>query len=446
MDLPEYIQDFQNLLGPERVITAGPALERWSLAEGYRPAAVLFPEEAGEVQSLIRIADKKQVPLFPAGSGSRLRESMLPFSQGVVVCLRRLQRIRDLDGENLTVEVEAGVTNQELNRLLETKGLLFPPDPDNLEVSTLGGHVATNAFGPKRLGYGTTRDYLLGLEFVTAQGDLLRFGGKNLKNVAGYDVARFMAGSRGALGIITAAIFKLRPLPEAESLVLLSFPGLNEALNCAGDLRGRGINPVALEFLDQRGSLALGGSGYTLFLALAGVKEAVAKQVEEVLQLSRARGLRRESVVTEKGAREAIWGQRRTQVSLLTGTSLKVALLVPPREELAAISEANPLIDNTSGSLLAHLGTGRIEVMWIDDPGGLEAGLPDGMKRLLDIAQAHGGLGWVENLTRPVDSKTWLQLRGAGMAGLTRRLKEALDPNGILVPTCRWVQGALGES
>jgi len=465
MTKPNYRRELEKIVGEEDVVTAGPTFAEYSYGGLFQPDALVFPADAGEVQTLVRLANEKGFPLIPVGAGSRLLTALLPFQQGVLVSLRRLQEFRELDAENLTVEVGAGVTNLQLNQALAAWRLFFPPDPENLALSTLGGQVATNAAGPKRLGYGTTRDYLLGLEFVTAQGELVRFGGKNLKNVAGYDVPRFLAGSRGALGIITSIIFKVKPLPETENLLVLSFDSLENALVFASSVREKVANLVALDYLDRAAAALIGREGETILLGLAGVKEAVAVETERSLDLARQWGATDHQVLSGPEEKDVLWERRRNLSRIWAERQgrpvFQAVLLVSPSEERLLLPKVARLLKATgsgsrqakeplssadadgSAAIVAQLGTGTVRVLWPDQKGG-GGSLPEWVPPLLALAEESGGLGWIADYPQLLATKVWAKRRGEGILTLARRLKESLDPKGILAPSSRWVVEASG--
>ena len=187
---------------------------------------------------------------MPRGAGSGFTGGTLPIQGGIVLVLTRMDRIIEIDTDNLIAEVEPGVVTAELQRQVEKLGLFYPPDPASKEFSTLGGNVAECAGGPRCVKYGVTKDYILGLEVVTPTGDIIRTGGRTLKNVVGYDLTKLFVGSEGTLGIVTRIIVKLLPKPAAKKTMLVQFSTIDGAAQSVSAIIGAKIIPTTLEFMD----------------------------------------------------------------------------------------------------------------------------------------------------------------------------------------------------
>ncbi|GAW93786.1 FAD-binding oxidoreductase [Calderihabitans maritimus] len=265
---------------PEQIIACGFRMES-------RPEVLVFPGSKEELQEIVWWAINEELPLVPLGSGSEIRRVLDSFQRGIGVSLQRLNRFVELEPDNLSVRVEAGAVNSELQEVLCRNNLFLPVFPDYPQ-STIGGEVAADTAGRKRYRYGSIGDYVLGLEFISPGGKLVKTGGKTVKNVSGYDFTKLLAGSWGTLGVITEVTLKLRPLPEVESLVLVSFDGFSNALEMAWELMGRRLTIVSLEILwpaSQWRLLDCPGE-IILLVVLEGSREAVTehrKQVQEVI-------------------------------------------------------------------------------------------------------------------------------------------------------------------
>lgn len=215
------------------------------------PDAVVQPANTEQVAAVLRICSRHGIPIVPRGSGSNLSAGTVPVQGGLVLNLTRMNRIIEIDPENLTATVEPGVITKQLHSAVEALGLFYPPDPSSMVISTLGGNISECSGGLRGLKYGTTRDYVLGLEVVLPSGEVLCTGGKNSKDVAGYDLTRLIVGSEGTLGIVTRATLKLIPLPEARRTAMALFTSLEAAARAVSRIIAARIIPATLEFMDQ---------------------------------------------------------------------------------------------------------------------------------------------------------------------------------------------------
>ncbi len=180
------------------------------------PDAVIIPGAVEEVSEILKLANEHGIPIVPRGSGTNLAGGCIPVEGGIVVNMTRFNQIHEIDARNLTATLGPGVTTADLHKAVEAEGLFYPPDPGSMRISTVGGNMAQCAGGMRGLKYGVTKDYIMGLQYVLPSGEILRCGGKNVKDVAGYDMTRLMVGSEGTLGIITEITVKLVPLPETK--------------------------------------------------------------------------------------------------------------------------------------------------------------------------------------------------------------------------------------
>ena len=213
------VQELQAIVGKANITTALADKITHSYdatQQQHLPDAVVYAETVEQVQGVVKLANNRKIPVLPRGAGSGFTGGSLPVKGGIVLVLTGMNRILEIDTENLIAVVEPGVVTAELQREVERLGLFYPPDPASKEFCTLGGNVAECAGGPRCVKYGVTKDYVLGLEVVTPTGDLIRTGGRTLKNVVGYDLTKLFVGSEGTLGIVTRIILKLLPKPAAQ--------------------------------------------------------------------------------------------------------------------------------------------------------------------------------------------------------------------------------------
>ncbi|MFC0557969.1 glycolate oxidase subunit GlcD [Halalkalibacter alkalisediminis] len=215
------------------------------------PDAIIKPGNRVEIQDIVRVCNEHKIPIVPRGSGTNLCAGTCPLEGGIVLLFTRMNAILEIDEENLSVTVQPGVITLDMIQAVEEKGLFYPPDPSSMKISTIGGNINENSGGLRGLKYGVTRDYVMGLEVVLPNGEVIRTGGKLAKDVAGYDFTRLMVGSEGTLGVVTEATLKLIPIPETKKTMLALFDSLEGAGKAVSSIIAHKIIPATLEFLDQ---------------------------------------------------------------------------------------------------------------------------------------------------------------------------------------------------
>jgi glycolate oxidase FAD binding subunit len=260
--------------------------------DGRTPGAVVFPGSADEMAQVVRLCADTGVPVIPWGGGTAMSLGPPPPDGALVVGTRRLARVLEHEPGDLTATVEAGITLDLLQATLGQRGQWWPLDPPQPARATVGGVLATNAAGPRRHGYGTARDVVLGIRVVGADGRLVRAGGKVVKNVAGYDLAKLYIGALGTLGVIVDVTLKLRPRPEAESAVAARFGDLDRAAAAATRLLASPLQPHAVELLGPGAAEAagLGPAGAALLVGFDGLLATVEWQGDEAARLLGALG------------------------------------------------------------------------------------------------------------------------------------------------------------
>ncbi|MBA5628613.1 FAD-binding oxidoreductase [Moheibacter lacus] len=248
------IQFFQNLIGKENVLLLD--LEKYSADATenleFYPDVVLKPNSVEEISKIVAFCNENLLPITPRGAGTGLAGGALPIKGGVVLSVENLNQIIQIDEKNFQVIVEAGVINYVLQEALSEKNLFFPPDPSSWQSSLIGGNISTNAGGPKAVKYGVTSNYVLNLEVVLPNGEIIWTGANTLKNSTGLNLTQLFVGSEGTLGIITKAVLKVIPKPEKDISILVPFYDLEEACEAVSAIFHAGVNPSALEFLEQR--------------------------------------------------------------------------------------------------------------------------------------------------------------------------------------------------
>ncbi|MBI1387584.1 MAG: FAD-binding protein [bacterium] len=248
-------QSLKKIFPPDRVATDPVDIATYSFDGtpnlNAAPAAIVYPETTEEISALMKWAYEKKVKVVPRGSGTGLSGGCVPIQSGVVLCTVRMNKILEIDEENLTVLCQPGVVTADLAKEVGKKGLFYPPDPGSMKISTIGGNVVENSGGLRCLKYGVTEDYVMGLEVVLPNGEIFWTGSKSKKDVAGYNLKKILVSSEGTLGVITKVLLRLIPPPAASKTMLAYFPDMVSAGNAVKGVIAGKIIPCALEFLDN---------------------------------------------------------------------------------------------------------------------------------------------------------------------------------------------------
>jgi glycolate oxidase len=285
-----------------------------------KPQIVATPLDTREVAAVVRVAGDEGIPIVPRGAASGLAGGAVPVFGGIVVNLTRMNRILDIDRVNMTVITQPGVVTADLQAAVDRQGLFYPPDPASLRQSTIGGNIATCAGGPRCLKYGVTRDYVLGLEAVLPNAEIVRTGAQTAKNASGYDLTHLFVGSEGTLGLVTEATLRLIPRPRARRTVMADFTDVSAAANSVTDVLNAGIVPCAMELMDNTTIRLVeeflhaglnAEAGALVLIEVDGEEEVVPRQAGEIADICRQRAT---SVRQASDQREAdtFWNARRS--------------------------------------------------------------------------------------------------------------------------------------
>jgi len=418
----------------------------------FAPDVVAKPRDVAGVQSVIRIAAQHNVPVVTRGGGTGLSGGALPVTGGIVLSTERLNRILEIDRDNFFVTVEPGVITQVLQEEVEQVGLFYPVDPASRGSCTIGGNVAENAGGPRALKYGTTKDYVYGLDVVLANGELVRYGGKRLKDVTGYNMTQLFVGSEGTLGVVVGIILKLMPLPTKRRTLLAPFGSLDDAARAVPAIMQRGVIPCALELMPQaclkaieakRGeAVPFSDSAACLLIEVDGHDEAMLEQEIETIgeALSDCNAL--DVNIAESAAQQAkLWAIRRAAGEAVKSISpYKEEDTVVPRSELPKLVRGVHDICDRHGIRMicyGHAGDGNLHVNLLRedmDSAEWERRTQLAIPEIFDLTVQLGGtisgehgIGYVQRGYLP---------QGLSLAAIAslRAVKQALDPQGILNP------------
>ncbi|HET9262795.1 MAG TPA: FAD-linked oxidase C-terminal domain-containing protein [Vicinamibacterales bacterium] len=452
---PKTLRQFQNALGADhvraddhsRIAYGTDALKRGASAD-----LVVFPANSSEVAAAVRICAEHRIPIVPRGAGSGYTGGSVPVHGGVVISLERMNRIVEIDEANLVAIVEPNVITGDLQDAVERVGLFYPPDPASLRQSAIGGNVAENAGGPRAFKYGTTKQYVLGLEAVLPTGEIIETGGRVVKNVVGYDLTHLLVGSEGTLAIITKIILRLVPKPPVQATLRASFVDVSAAVRAVSNIIAARVVPAALELVDgdsleavarylQVRALAPAGTGAMLLVEVDGVPSAVEEEAVRVEQACTAAGATEVLRAREEAERTELWRARRElSLSLRTITPLKINhdVVVPKGRipELFALVERIKRKYHLRIPLFGHAGDGNIHVNIMVDPndsGEIERAhqaervLFEGVVALDGSISGEHGIGFAK---APFLS---IELAAQEIA-LMKRVKQAFDPLGIMNP------------
>lgn len=414
------------------------------------PELVLFPRSTEEVAGLVKLASGCGVPIVTRGSGTGLSGGSLPVEGCIVLCLARMDRILEVDANNLTLLAEAGAVTIKIAEAAEKAGLFYPPDPGSMKISTIGGNVAENSGGLRGLKYGVTRDYVMGLEVVLPSGEVMFTGNKCVKDVAGYTLRDLFIGSEGTLGIITRILLKLVPKPAARKTMLAIFDRMEDAAATVSAIVADKIIPCTLEFLDNvtincvEDYTSVGlprDAAAILLMETDGHPAAVADEAAKMTQLSRQHGARSVQVAETEEQSVALATARRAAFSSLARVAPTTILedATVPRSELAnmirfiqGISVKYDLKIGTFG----HMGDGNLHPTFLTNERNTEEmhRVEKAMKEIFDHAVSLGGTITGEHGVGLAKREFLREALSELNIDVMRRIKKAFDPGGILNP------------
>ncbi len=442
----------ESLLPPDRIHTRG--LESWGGdATGLHalPDLVVEPISTEEVAAIVRVAATHRVPLVTRGAGTGIAGGAVPVGGGIVLSLARMNRIVEIDAAAMTATVEAGVRTGDLQAAVEAQGLFYPPDPASLAECTIGGNVACNAGGPRALKYGVTRQYVLGMTVVRADGTVLRLGGKLHKNASGYGLLHLFIGSEGTLGIVTEVTLRLVPRPLHRATLTALFPTLLAASEAVTAVLHSGSLPCTLELMDRMTLRAVQQylkiampehAGAMLIIEQDGNDvESIAEELERVRGVCESWGGFEIEIATTPEDRERLWRARRSVHYALANYApmTRVEDTVVPRSRIPAMVARVERIAAETGLEIAvcgHFGDGNLHPLIAFD-----AADPDQVARtaraeqlIVAAALELGGMVSGEHGVGLLKQPFLEQAVGPEALALMRTLKQTLDPHSILNP------------
>ena len=452
--LTAVIDALGEVVGPDAVLTSAEDLVPYSFdgtaALKARPTAVVFPRTTEQVSRCVRLAASSHTPIVTRGSGTGLSGGAVPTPGSLVLCLTQMDAILDVDARNLTLHAQPGAITQRIDEAAAAHGLFYPPDPGSMRISTIGGNVAENSGGLRGLKYGVTRDYVMGLEVVLADGQIARLGSACVKDVAGYSLKDLFIGSEGTLGIITEVLLKLVPRPAARRTMLALYDSIEDAAETVSAIVAARIIPCTLEFLDKvtagcveeyaRVGLPTDCEA-VLLMETDGHPAAVADEAARMETIAREHRARDVRAARDDAEALQLAAARRNAFSALARRRPTTILedVTVPRSELATmvsfIAATAARYDLEIGTF-GHMGDGNLHPTFLtDERDGEEMvrvhrALDAIVTRTLELGGTITGEHGVGLAKKP-----WLraQMGDAGYA-LMKQVKRALDPQGLLNP------------
>jgi glycolate oxidase len=448
------LAELEARLPPGRLVHGdADALEPWGRDESdlgcFPPEAVVRVESEDDVRAVFEVASHHRVPVVPVGARSGKSGGSLAIHGGIAISTERMNRILEVNGEDLVARVEPGVILATFQAEVERLGLFYPPDPNSLELCTLGGNVAENAGGPRALKYGVTREYVLGLRAVLPTGEVIRTGHRSIKGVAGYDLTALLVGSEGTLAVITEIMVKLLPRPRHVATALVAFADLAAAARAVSRVLAQGVIPRCLELMDDVSLAAIARTSPGRFPAHAGAlllvetdgndEEQVFGEIVRVAGLVAADAAGEVLVAQDEAQRREIWEVRRyLSVNLKAVHPLKLSEDVAvPRSRIPEMVDRAKAIGARLGLTVAtygHAGDGNLHCNVLFDTAAERPRVDEAVAAILHAAVELGGTITGEHGVG-LAKRDFLELeQGKELVDLQRRIKAVFDPLGILNP------------
>jgi glycolate oxidase len=445
--------EFRSIVGDDWFLDTPEDLATYSydgFLPEFEPDAVIVPGDRDEISKIMMIANREKINIIPRGAGTNICGSSVAREGGIIIAFHRLNKILEIDPESRCAVVQPGVVNADLQKEVAKYGLMYPPDPASMFVSTIGGNVALNAGGPRGVKYGVTRDYLLGLEVVLPSGDVIRTGGKTLKNVSGYDLTRLMCGSEGTLGILTEITLRLVPSAPAKATLQAIYSDLDDAATTVSAIIGSGIVPTTLELIDRTVLDVIsnyGGARFSkeaealLLIEVDGEEALVEEQGKRIEKFCKERGAVEVERASTPEEAETLWQARRTAfgaVASLRPNCIVEDATVPVKMLPAMIRKIVELADKYQLKIgvLAHAGDGNLHPLIMTDLRDKEEmeRVDRALVELYEAAMGMGGTLSGEHGIGIAKARFMAMEFTQTSIDLMRGIKRVFDPNNILNP------------
>jgi glycolate oxidase len=414
------------------------------------PDAVVIAPSRDDVAAVLRFASAHEVPVVPRGAGTGLSGGSVPARGGIALVLASMRAIKEVDSGSMLVVCEPGVITGDLQTTVEEAGFFYPPDPASLNYCTIGGNVAENAGGPRAVKYGVTKDYVMGLEVVRATGEVVHLGGRQVKNVTGYNLVQLFVGSEGTLGVITEVILRLLPRPAAKKTMLAIFDRLEDAADAVAAVMAGGITPTTLEIMDKvcincvEDYLQLGlprDADAFLIIEVDGMPQAVEAEAGVIATLCQEKGVRSFQAARDQKEADTLWKARRAvspAISQVRRAKIGEDISVPRSAIPAMVREIQKISEDVALpiAIFGHAGDGNLHPNILADrrdPVEMErveraiAAIFEASVKLGGTLSGEHGIG--------LSKQPFLRLAlSPETITLMQDVKRAMDPKGILNP------------
>ncbi|MBW8351117.1 glycolate oxidase subunit GlcD [Bacillus sp. IITD106] len=443
-----------DIVGKENVITslAGRLVYSYDATPNYQemPDLVVAPRNTKEIAEIVTVCRDERIPIIPRGSGTNLCAGTVPTEGGIVLLFKHMNKILEIDEENLTVTVQPGVITQDMIREVEKRGLFYPPDPSSMKISTIGGNINENSGGLRGLKYGVTADYVMALEAVLPNGDVIRTGGKLAKDVAGYNLTQLLVGSEGTLAIITEATLKLIPIPETKQTMLALYQNMDAAAQSVSEIISAKIIPATLEFLDQPTLKAVEDFANiglptdveaVLLIEQDGPQEIVARDMQKMADICAREGAVSVKIAETEVEALALTEARRSALSALARLKPTTILedATVPRSQIANMVKAINEIakkHNVTICTFGHAGDGNLhptcptDVRDKEEMKRVDAAFADIFAKAIELGGTITGEHGVGMMKAP-----YLEWKlGTEGVLIMRAIKQSFDPHNIMNP------------
>ena len=452
------VGEFEKIVGKENVLTSKESLKAYSY-DGttswiHEPDVVVFPATTKEISAIMKIANAEKIPVTPRGGGTNVSGGSVPIEGGIVLCLTKMNKILKIDKENLTATVEPGVVLMDLTMALAREGLFFPPDPQSFLGATLGGIISENAGGPACVKYGVTKQYILGVEVVLANGDVVNLGGRTLKNVVGYDLLHIFISAEGTLGVITRAELKLNPLPQAKKTIMAVYSDVAVAGESVFRVLEKGVIPDKIELLDNwvinriEEMMPMGlpkDADAVLLFECDGIPEAVEKETEQIVEITKKYGAVDVRVAKDQAEADKYWLARRAGFAAVFGKAPTVFaedVTVPRGRIPDLIRKCKEIAKkyDLEMCVLGHAGDGNHHPAILTDinkKDEYERALK-GMDEIIEGAVELGGVLSGEHGIGLEKQKFFKRVIDPNVINMMKGIKQLMDPNNIMNPGKIW--------
>lgn len=448
------IKEIQDIIGPDNLLFSKQDCYPYSFditkTQSMPPDVVVFPKNTSEVAKLLKIANENKIPIIPRGSATNQVGGCIPLQGGIVLSFSRMNKILEINPNNLTARVQSGVVIGQLNKKLEQYGLFFAPDPSSLDVSTIGGAIAQSASGAHYIKYGGTKDHILNMQVVSACGDVFHTGADVQKNVAGYDLNHLFIGSEGTLGVVCEATVNLLPKPEKACLVLAFFDNLEYSAKAVESLVASKLRPSSVDMLDKYSIQVIEDFSHLnvfepseacLIIEVDGTEKEVEEQLCGVLNVLKSNGATKTKCADTPDEITKIWYARRQGFSALAKLNVDVVAedIVVPIDKLSDMLKKIQEIAIKYSLLIAtfgHAGDGNLHPHFSIDlrDENQKNSFHKAEKEMFDYVLSLNGSITGEHGIGLNKKPYLLDMTGDVAYSYMKKIKEIFDPNNILNP------------